>query len=360
MTAVQRSHQFRASGGSLEADAPAAAGAIPRLVITEQPEHGVTLYAARLAGALGGHPVDGTRAHAHFTDRLWGETPDAAATAFEHLSARAPVTVTLHDVPQPSDGEASLARRADCYRRVVAAASGVVCNSGHEVELLRRFSGVAAEAAVIPLPVDPVDPVADGRATVDPVMRGRAAAGGSVAVLGYVYPGKGHEQVIRAAAEAGGARALRSDASDGWPEVEALGRASDGHDRDVEKLAALAASVGVGFEVTGYLSDDELLARSRRAGVPVIAHEHVSASGSLASWLSAGRRPVVVASPYMEEMARLHPGAITLTPGHGLADAIARALADPASTWLAGDVRLGPTTAEVAELYRAFWAEVRW
>jgi hypothetical protein len=126
----------------------------------------------------------------------------------------------------------------------------------------------------------------------------------------------------------------------------------------VTALAELAESLGVLFTVTGYLSDADLLDRARSTGVPVIAHEHVSASGSLATWIGAGRRPVVVRSRYMEEMAELHRGCLHLTDAEELAAALARALEDPATTWLDDDARPGPTTDEVAELYLAFWRGV--
>lgn len=327
-------------------------GALPRLHIGGDPRHGVTRYAQQLADALGadvGQPEGGAgagaaahpdRRHLHFTDRLFGPDPDAAAAAVELLASGGPFSVTLHDVPQPSDGDEGLRLRSDAYRRVIDAAAGVVVNSEHELRLLRRHTSRAARAAVIPLPVDP-HPAADTVRVADP----------TVGVLGFVYPGKGHDRVIRAVAALGGSAG-----------VEVLGRASAGHEGDLSALATLAGSLGVGFTVTGYLSDDELLARSRQTTVPVIAHEHVSASGSLASWLSAGRRPVVVSSPYMEEMAELHGGSLTLTTADELPAAIAAALEDPSSTWLddAARGRLGPDTGRVAALYREFWRGVAW
>jgi glycosyltransferase involved in cell wall biosynthesis len=365
VTAVQGAGVAGVAGGSaFEADAlssesVAGAPGVPRLVITEDPQHGVTQYAARLAAALHGHPPLDGLAHLHFTDRLWGSDPDAAASAVERLAARGPVTVTLHDVPQPSDGTESLARRADCYARVVAVAAGVVCNSRHEAALVREFTSPGAEVSVIPLPVDLLPRPAE-----------RPGTAATIGLLGYVYPGKGHDRVIRAAATASAVSAASAASAAVGPEhgagagtgtapaVEALGRASDGHERDVTSLAELAESLGVPFAVTGYLSDADLLQRARSTGVPVIAHEHVSASGSLATWIGAGRRPVVVRSRYMEEMAELHRGCLHLTHAEELPAALARALEDPASTWLDDDAKPGPTTAEVAELYLVFWRGV--
>lgn len=323
---------------------------VPVLHVPADAQHGVTIYARRLAEQLGvagvASPAVGEGAlHVHFTDRLWGSDPADAAAVFEAVGASRRVTVTLHDLPQPSDGERNLPRRTDCYRRVVGAAAGVVCNSAHEATLLRRFVDETVVTTVIPLPVERAARTA-APADLDPA---EDRDGSSIAILGFVYPGKGHEPTVRAAADLG--------TRHGGLRVEALGRPSAGHEGDVAQLERLAAELEVGFEVTGYLDDEAFLERCRRASVPVIAHEHVSASGSLASWLDAGRRPIVVRSAYMAEMAALHPGALTLVDREDLAGAISRALERPGSTWLDDSARLGPDLAATAESYRRFWAE---
>lgn len=343
------------------APADLSTASLPRLLVTRDPLHGVTLYAQRLAAALmepaTAEVTGAERLHLHFTDRLWGSDPDAAASAVEELARRAPLTVTLHDLPQPSDGAGSLGRRAAAYRRVVEAASGVVCNSHHEAELLAEYVGAVAASTVIPLPVDGPSAISTdtGTGTADPVARAArdSAPRGApaVSVLGYVYPGKGHDRVLRAVGN------LREHPR---PVVEALGRASEGHEHDVENVRRLARYAGVAFTITGFLPDDELHERCRRSAVPVIAHRHVSASGSLASWLGAGRRPIVLASRYMEEMAALHRNALTVVDARALDEAIEQAIAHPESTWLDDSARLGPDLPEVASLYRRFWAGAAW
>jgi len=338
-------HRVTDPGGIVDLWSP------PLQVLTADPQHGVSTYARFLAhevramvphtrlidpGTILGEP---TWLHLHFTDRLWGTDALSAAAAVEALAGQHRVIVTLHDVPQASDGT-HLPSRAESYRRVIAAASGVVCNSRHEVELLREFIDPRVAAAVIPLPVhEPVAPAPP---------RLSAALDGSVAILGFVYPGKGHDRAIDAAARiaTGGSRV---------PDVVALGRASAGHEVDVELLRKHGAARGVRFETTGYLSDAELLRRSRLVSVPLIAHDHVSASGSLASWISAGRRPIVLRSRYMEEMAALRPGTLTLVEPDDLAGAVAAALRNPASTWLAGDAQVRPTTRDTVEHYLDYW-----
>jgi glycosyltransferase involved in cell wall biosynthesis len=222
-------------------------------------------------------------------------------------------------------------RRAAAYRRVVVAARGVACCSEHEASLLREHVHPAARAAVVPHAVTPL-PLAE-----------RPAPDGSVALLGFVYPGKGHREVIDAVA------ALQDP-----PPVVALGKASAGHEADVDALRRHAEDVGVDFAVTGYLGDDQLLHRLRSASVPVAAHRHVSASGSIATWIAAGRRPLVADGRYTREVDALRPGCVTRFTD--LADAIR----DAGDTWLAPDADTGPDDAAMAAMYRDFWAGVAW
>ena len=334
---------------------------LPALVVTDDRQHGVSNYARGVAAAVAAlvgrdlavapDALTGTappaRSHLHFTDRLWGGSPEEAADRVEDLARRTSLTVTLHDLPQASDGERNLPRRAECYRRVVEAAAGVVCNSRHEALLLDEhvLVGAGGRAAVLPLAVDPVGPA--------PAPGQRPQPDGTAAVIGFFYPGKGHAELVDAVVElrAAGA-ALR---------VAALGRASAGHEAELAELVADAASRGASLEVTGYLDDDELLERCRRAAVPVAAHRHVSASGSIATWIAAGRRPLVPDTRYSREMAELRPGTLTLVDPDDLVTALAAALADPASTWLGPSAVTAPGLADVAAASVRWWAdEVAW
>jgi glycosyltransferase involved in cell wall biosynthesis len=157
---------------------------------------------------------------------------------------------------------------------------------------------------------------------------------GQVVVLGFLYPGKGHEEALRALPPGVG--------------LTALGRASDGHEDLLDSLAALGP-----LTVTGYVPDDELPARLRAASVPLAPHRHVSASGSIGSWLSAGRRPLVPDVGYTREVAARCPGALWLYDD--LAPALARAMAEPSLTWLAPGTQVGPSMPETLAAYRAVW-----
>ncbi|AGZ42936.1 glycosyltransferase family 1 protein [Actinoplanes friuliensis] len=326
---------------------------LPALAVTATERHGVTVAARDLATAVeattglrlrmaaddlfGDRPP--ARAHLHFTDRLWAGSPEEAAATVERIAARTALTVTLHDVPQASDGPRNLPRRTDCYARIARVARGVVVNSRHEAAHLAE-AGIAPHAlGVVPLPVTPAPPGP------------RPSAGTpDVAVLGFFYPGKGHAEVVEAVA-------TLSDR----PCVTVLGGASAGHEADLSSLTEQASAQGVEVNVTGYVPDDELIARCRSVAVPVVAHRHFSASGSLATWIAAGRRPLVADGRYAREMAALRPETVHLVAPGQVAPAIADALADPASTWLAADAVTRPHLDDTAASYLRWWTEdVAW
>jgi glycosyltransferase involved in cell wall biosynthesis len=330
---------------------------VPALIVTPDAQHGVSQYSSavamaveRLTGvslrlssaALRGDTVP-ARTHLHFTDRLWGSSPEDAAERIEAIAARSAVTVTFHDVPQASDGSVNFARRSECYRRVLAASQGAVFNSLHEVDVLRDFTDPTGRAHVIPLPVDrQYSP--DAHPEPD----------GNVAVLGFYYPGKGHLEVLRAVARIADTTELR-------PGLSFLGRASAGHEADLDALASLADRLGVRLDVSGYLDDAELIERSRRASVGVAAHRHFSASGSINTWIAAGRRPLVIDGRYVREIAERRPGTVTvLDSTRDLAAGIVAALENPASTWVHDSAVTSPNVADVASAYIAWWEGVEW
>lgn len=278
--------------------------------------------------------LDGSRPdvalHIHLHDTLLGpRTVDVVRGATRH----ARTTLTLHDLPDPREGAERYARRSLAYAEMWQAATGVVVSSRHEADLLRATAGMVGltpedlpPVSVVPLPLTPPRQVAlEDRRSLEPV----------VAVLGYLYPGKGHDQAISVAAHAG----LRG--------VLALGAVSPGHEAEATALADRARGLGLTWEVTGFLPDEELLRRARKVAVPLAWHAHVSASASIGSWLEAGRRPLVADGGWVRELAERCPGTVTVVPDEEqLQAAVTAAMEDPASTFVAPDVRLRPTTTE--------------
>lgn len=246
--------------------------------------HGVTEYALALARHAGGAVVRDTGplppgpVHVTFTDHLFGPSPDEAVDRVLARCAGHPLSISLHDIPQPEEGAERFARRSPAYRRLAEAADLVAGNSRHEASFFD------SPVEVIPLPV----PAIESRYEPEP---------GTVGVLGFIYPGKGHDDVIRALAGTG-------------LKVRALGGVSAGHENWARHLRELATECGVDLHITGYLSDADLAAEMGRIAVPVCAHRHYSASGSLMTWLGAGRRVLVSDSPYTREMAGQWPGRI--------------------------------------------------
>ncbi len=350
----------------------------PLCLVWGPPGHGVTDYGDDVAAAARARDgrvrtvaVDGLdsalreldsvrrtggtpRVHVHVTDRLFGRSPEEAAETLERLVAGREATITLHDVPQHSDGT-MYERRVAAYRRFIDGAAGFAVNSDHERRLLSEHAITERMPAVIPLGTR----VAAAPAAPAPAAATRASGTRprdlTVLIAGYVYPGKGHEIAIDAAAAA--VADLRAAGDDvGRAVVRALGGASPGHDGDLDALRDRAAASGAVFEATGFLSNERFAAALRDEGVPVAAHEHVSASRSILDWAEAGRRALFVDSRYAREAAALRPGAAEVFARDDLAAHLAAAWRDPDRTWLEAGHPLHPTLDDAAAQYLDWWA----
>ncbi|ANY08884.1 hypothetical protein [Pseudonocardia sp. HH130630-07] len=301
--------------------------------------HGVLRHADAVASAVAGHgvrtvpggPADLT--HAQFTDSLWGPDIASAAAAFVAAAGAVPrpLVVTLHDLPGADPDPARDARRAAGYRRVIAAADAVLVSAGHERVKARALGAAAPHLVPLPLP-----PVAVAGTAPD------WAAHPTLGVLGFVYPGKGHDDVIAAAA----AHPVR-------PAVVAAGAVADGHAGLAAALARSARGAGVRWIVTGALDPAGLAAAAAAVTVPVAPGRTVSASGSLLAWLGHGRVPLAAAGAYACEVAAAVPDALRCYDGHAGRDTlVAAALADPSLT--RGPVPAWPQAGPAhAALYRA-------
>lgn len=281
--------------------------------------HGVTKYALNLARATGAEVIreetftdrelPSEPIHVAFTDHLFGDGPDGAVDKLKARVGERPLSVSFHDVPQPEEGEARFAKRAAVYRRLRDLAAVSATNSDHEA---RFFGGGRVIRLPIPAIESPFDP--------EP---------GTVGVLGFIYPGKGHEELIRALDGSG--RRLRF-----------LGSVSKGHEQWARGLARHA-------EITGWLTDAELAREMGRIEVPVCAHRHFSASGSLMTWLGAGRSVLASDSVYTREIDAWLPGRITrVADGRWLGAVEAfrpRVMDPPAYGW-----------ADVAKQWEEAWA----
>ncbi|GAB3078075.1 glycosyltransferase family 1 protein [Corynebacterium aquatimens] len=309
--------------------------------------HGVTRHALSLAAATLAPPYEITRIesfrqvllpdapiHITFTDHLFTasaeDTPLQAVDNVLDLVGDRPLSVSLHDIPQREEGASRYARRMPAYRRLVDAATLAVVNSDHEASALPG-------AKVIRLPI----PRINSPYQPEP---------GTVGVVGFLYPGKGHEDILDA---------LRgSDFT-----VRFLGQVSAGHENWADELIESTKENGPATTVTGWLSDAELAAEMGRIAVPICPHRHFSASGSLMTWLGAGRRVLVRDSEYAREIDEWLPGRLTLLPSHPTDGTWRDAVEEFARTerQLARSETGGPCEpprygwAEVAELWKKEW-----
>ncbi len=254
-----------------------------------------------------------------FTDHLFGDHPADAATVVVDLVRRlapARLVVTLHDLP----GDDSPPARCAAYLQVATAASVVVVCSTHERARLRRC-GYRGRVDVVPHFVE-------ARPTTRIERRPRSTP--TVGVLGFLFPGKGHLSVLRACA-----RCRRE------VEMVALGGPSPGHAHLVDQLLAESRRLGVACTITGWIPETDLDHRLAAIDVPVTAHEAISASSSIATWIAAGRRPIVPAGDYVDELLTAAPG--TVAPYDAgdrcaLPDSIDAAVVDPSSTRQVADL----------------------
>lgn len=321
--------------------------------------HGVVRYAASVHAAsattLGRHVVafaDTPRAqvldelsdcelvHVHVSDRLFGRTPASAADELRAMVRRLgrPVSVTLHDLPQTSDGQA-MESRIEFYRDVAGHAAGLVVSSMHEAALFREHISREIEPEVIPLMIEEHARTPSVSAVDTP----------TVGVLGFLYPGKGHIEVVNAMA------GLPADVG-----FVVLGAPSPGHNYLVDELRSVAEQYSRSFEITGFLDDDHLHRRAAGITVPVAYHRHISASGSINTWIALGRAPLVPRGVYTDELDSRSPGALNMHADgeDALRQAIADALADPNRTWIEPSVSTGPTPSDVARMHEELFR--RW
>lgn len=283
-------------------------------VVPGPERHGVVVHGLAVGRAVGAdvvrdlRPVRADVVHVQFTDALFGLEIGSSAAAFVRWreTADAPVVVTLHDVPGDDADPARDARRTAGYARVLRAADAVVVSGEHEAARIRHL----VEPHVVPLPVQPL---------AAPGPRPPWADATTLGVLGFVYPGKGHDVALEVAAELG-------------VQVVAAGGPSPGHEPLVDDLRRQADRRGVVLHVTGAVSEADLHAAARAVTVPLAAYRTLGASGSLATWHAASRRPVVNPGAYTREVDARWPGCVRLA--EDLVAAAAEALADPASTWL--------------------------
>lgn len=330
----------------------------PTHLIVGPEQHGVVEYGLLLAQHAGGRvarfddwialPADPRELpagplHIYFSDHLFGSSPSEALTRVLTLAKNRPLSVSFHDIPQPEEGADRFARRAKAYIELAQRADATVVNSRHEARFFTEQLPKDPHPAlsVIPLPLPQrVTAIQPESSTHSHPPRNH----NDVAIMGFIYPGKGHRELLESLAKhpAHGIRNLR-----------VLGRIADGHEWLADELRSASTRAGIELDITGFLDPVELEQAMLRAGIPVCAHRHFSASGSLMKWLSLGRRVLVADSPYSRELRERWPDLIVLVENDAWLETIAALPSDfcdpvnPPSDW---------TWAQVASAYHRVWS----
>ncbi len=233
-------------------------------------------------------------------------------------SMRRPTVFTLHDVYAPENRwQRTVAPEALGLRRLGLAASSVVV---HSVEERERLAGRVPERKV-----EVVPHFVEERAALPDRATSRSALEVEgkrvITLLGHVIKRRGHRLVIEALRE------LPAD-------VYALfvGAPLRGREYMVDQFKEYALENGVADRVRfmGFVPEEVLEQVLAATDVALAPYRSMSASGALATLISAGRPIVSSDLPQFAELGAMAPGAFhSFTPykAEALAPAIERALA---------------------------------
>lgn len=231
--------------------------------------------------------------------RGWGKRGGALARLVRFRRAyRGALVVTLHDIfDRVGLRERYLQPDAWSLRWLGRVAERIVVHSQVEVERLRGI--VPAERIrVIPHFVEHRDLLLSPD-------EARARLGLSdrrvVTLLGFVYGRKGHRYAVEAVPH------MPDDAVMVYAGGPVAGR-SFVYDLAVAKAEELA--LGDRFRITGYLSEEELETWIAATHLAILPFTDLSASGSLSSWISAGKPMLVSDLPSLREYEQRAPGAM--------------------------------------------------
>jgi len=265
--------------------------------------------------------------------RGWGKRGRSLPRLMRFRRAyRGALVVTLHDV----FGRQGLRQRhlqPDVWslRWLGRTADRIVVHSQIEVERLRGIIPVD-RIRVIPHFVERrALPLSPREARERLGLAGRRV----VTLLGFVYGRKGHRYAVEAVPF------MPDDAVMVYAGGPIAGRTFV-HDLATSKAADLG--LGDRFRITGYLSDEELETWIAATHLAILPFTDLSASGSLSSWISAGKPMLVSDLPGFREYARRVPGALHFfgpAEPWPLGSAISELLAEPLPDPDQGVLKLG-------------------
>ena len=252
---------------------------------------------ARVAAAL----ADAQVVLMQWNRRGWGRSGRSLPRLLRFRRAyRGALVVTLHDIfERRSVRERYLDADAWTLRWLGRAADRIVVHSEVEVERLRGF-----------IPHDRIRVVphfVERRELRLTPENARARLGLSerrvVTLLGFVYGRKGHRYAVEAVPY------LPEDVVMIYAGGPVAGRTFV-HDLAVAKAAELG--LGDRFRITGYLSDEDLETWIAATHLAILPFTDLSASGSLSTWISAGKPMLASDLPGLREYDSRVPGALHL------------------------------------------------
>jgi len=310
------------------------------------------------AGGLGRHGAAFRDAGAEvvlmqWNRRGWGRGPRSVARFLDFRRAwRGPLIATLHDVfDRPRIRDRWLMPEVWSLRMLGRSADRLIVHSEVEVERLRGIVP-AEKLRVIPHFVE------ERRLALGPAeARERLGVADRrvVTILGFIYGRKGHKPTVEAIPQ------LPEDVL-----VVYAGGPVAGRDKVLGVVKQRRRELGIEdrLRVTGYLSEEDLEAWISASHLALLPFRDLSASGSLSTWIAAGKPILVSDLPGFREYDARVPGALRFL-GEPEPDRIAAAVREA----LAGDlpevdpavVRLREelTVAKTADRYLAVAEELR-
>jgi glycosyltransferase involved in cell wall biosynthesis len=283
--------------------------------------------------------------------RSWGRDARAAQRLIDfRRTFRAPIVVTLHDVFAPrSLREAWLEGEMWNMRLVGRLGRRFVVHSQDEVGRTRGL-----------VPTDRIRVVphfVEQRSRSVPRDEARARLGVEgrrvVTLLGFIYGRKGHKKMLEAIPR------LPDDVL-----VVYAGGNVAGREIALRNIRERARELRLGddqLRITGWLDDDQLDDWIAATDLAILPFRDLSASGSLSTWIAAGKPMLVSDLPGFAEYNARVPGALRIASSlepRVLADAIERELAselpdpDPRVVALRDDLTVAKTLDRYLDVFQ--------
>jgi glycosyltransferase involved in cell wall biosynthesis len=312
--------------------------------------------AGLLEGRTGGLHIRGREladvdvVHMQWNRRGWGKGPRSTQRFIDfRRKSRRPLVVTLHDVfPREGLRERWLAAEVIALRVVSRSASRIVVHSEEEIG---RLEGIVptSRVRVVPHFVEERRLELGYAAAREKLgVEGRRV----VTLLGFIYGRKGHKILVEAIPELA-------------PDVQVVyaGGPVAHKVKILESVERRKLELGLGdrLTITGYLSEEDLETWIAATDLAVLPFRDLSASGSLSTWIAAGKPILASDLPGFREYDARVPGALHLfspIETGPLAQAISERLAsdlpevDPKVVALGADLTVAKTVERYVAIYR--------